>query len=49
MWPNSVGVPLRNFRRAGVLKNRLRTSIVVPTFPAAACGSEIAPPRLWIS
>ena len=46
MWPNSVGEPLRNFRRAGVLKKRLRTSTVVPTLPAAACGSEIAPPRL---
>ena len=30
-WPISVCVARRNLRRTGVLKNRLRTSIVVPT------------------
>ena len=49
MCPNSVAAPLRNFRRAGVLKKRFRTSMVVPTLPAAACGWSIWPPRLKIS
>ena len=36
-WSNSVFSVLRNLRRAGVLKNRSRTSTEVPTGCAAGC------------
>ena len=43
-WPNSVRSVRRNFRRAGVLKNRSRTSTVVPSGCAAGRGSPSSPP-----
>src|SRR5579884_522866 len=41
---SSVGVLLRNFRRAGVLKNRSATSIVVPSRPATSSTAVMSPP-----
>src|SRR5687768_11004961 len=47
--PLSAAAPFRNLRRAGVLKNRSRTSTVVPALPAAARTSVMRPPSLRIS
>ena len=54
-WPNSVAVVRRNFRRTGVLKNRLCTSTAVPggqphgaDAPTAPPVASISPP-LWLS
>ncbi len=40
-WPNSVCSLFRNLRRAGVLKYSSRTSIVVPTEPAAGDSTPV--------
>jgi len=44
MCENSVVVVLRNFLRAGVLKNRSSTSICVPGAAAASSDFVRAPP-----
>ncbi len=46
-WPSSVCAERRNFRRTGVLKNRLRTSTVVPTGQPQGMTAEAWPP--WTS
>ncbi len=54
MWPDSVLVVLRNFRRAGVLKNKSRMVTVVPVEAAQGTGSlrlsplaETSHPSCW--
>jgi hypothetical protein len=42
-WPYSVAGVFRNLRRAGVLKNRSRTSTTVPLFKAAGSGGWTRP------
>ena len=49
MWPNSVASARRNFRRAGMLKNRERTSICVPGASPQSRTSLIFPPSMRIS
>ena len=48
-WPNSVCVVRRNFRRTGVLKNRLWTSTVVPTGQPQGAAPGGRPPVTSIS
>ena len=48
MWLISVAAVLRNLRRAGVLKNRLRTSMVVPAGQPHGAGSLTVPPSAVI-
>ncbi len=43
-WPVSVDAVLRNLRRAGVLKNKSRTSTVVPDARAAGVTDDSVPP-----
>ena len=45
-WPDSVRGSFRNFSRAGVAKNRSRTSTRVPGGCAAGFGSPLAPPSI---
>jgi len=49
VWPNSVCVERRNFRRTGVLKNKSRTSTVVPTGHPQGVTAETWPPLTVIS
>ena len=43
-WPNSVESVLRNFRRAGVLKNRSSAVTTVPISSAPGSAGDISPP-----
>ena len=45
-WPASVESDLRNVRRTGVLKNRLRTSITVPTGQPHVLTAPKTPPSI---
>ncbi len=44
MWVNSVVAVFMNFRRAGVLKKRFRTSVMVPGADEAGFGGDISSP-----
>ena len=43
-WPDSAGADFMNFRRAGVLKKRSRTSTVVPRARATSSTASTRPP-----
>ena len=45
-WESSVGSDLRNLRRAGVLKKRSRTVMVVPAGRPASSTRRILPPAI---